>query len=79
MKNLYYSELRTQDYFKIYFKIDEAQNLFKWRVRMATLGENFRGNSGQIKIIWIINLKSMGICLYAEEYDNSILQNVCHP
>ena len=49
MQNLFYSELRTQDYLRIPgFKTDEAQNLFKWRVRMAPLGENFRGNSGHV-------------------------------
>ena len=46
MNGLYYSELKLQDYFKIPgIKKKELQNLFKWRVRMAPLGENFRGKT----------------------------------
>ena len=49
MDNLYYSELKLQDYFKIEgIETRELQNLFKWRTRMAPLGENFRGNNGNI-------------------------------
>ena len=49
MQNLYYSDLRTQDYLKIPgIKTDEAQNLFQWRLRMAPLVKNFRGNSGHV-------------------------------
>ena len=44
MKNLYYTDLAMQDYFKIEgISTKEAQNVFKWRVRMAPLGKNFRG------------------------------------
>ena len=44
MKNLYYTDLVMQDYFKIEgISTKQAQNVFKWRVRMAPLGENFRG------------------------------------
>ena len=45
MKNLSYTELAMQEYFKIEgISTKQAQNVFKWRVRMAPLGENFRGN-----------------------------------
>ena len=45
MNQLYYSELKLQEYFKIPgIETKEMLNLFKWRVRMAPLGENFRGN-----------------------------------
>ena len=45
MKNLYYKEMKIQEYFKIEgISTKQVQNLFKWRVRMALLGENFRGN-----------------------------------
>ena len=48
MSNLYYDELKTRDYLKMEgITTDEALNLFKWRVRMAPLGENFRGNQAQ--------------------------------
>ena len=49
MNNLYYSELKLQNYFKIPgIQTKEVLNLFKWRVRMAPLGENFRGGNGVI-------------------------------
>ena len=49
MSNLHYSELKIQEYFKTPgIQKREIQNLFKWRVRMAPLGENFRGNQGNI-------------------------------
>ena len=45
MSNLHYTELKIQDYFKIEgINIKQVQNLFKWRVRMAPMGENFRGS-----------------------------------
>ena len=45
MYNLHYSELGLQTYFKIHgIQTKEVLNLFKWRVGMAPLGENFRGN-----------------------------------
>ena len=41
--------VKTQDNFKIPgIKTKEMLNLFKWRVRMAPLGENFRGNKEHI-------------------------------
>ena len=44
MKDLFYPELKIQDYFKITgIKSRQALTLFKWRVRMAPFGENFRG------------------------------------
>jgi hypothetical protein len=49
MDNLYYSELKLQSYFKIPgIQTREVLNIFKWRVRMAPLGENYRGNNGNI-------------------------------
>ena len=45
MHNLRYKEVKVQNYFSIPgITASEAQNLFKWRVKMAKLGENFRGN-----------------------------------
>ena len=45
MDDLYYTDLEIQNYFKIPgIQTRQALNLFKWRVRMAPLGENFRGN-----------------------------------
>ena len=49
MNQLYYPELKLQEYFKIPgIETKEMLNLFKWRVRMAPLGENFRGNKENI-------------------------------
>ena len=43
MNNLQYTEIRMQEYLKTPgIKTEEVLNLFKWRVRMATLGENFK-------------------------------------
>ena len=50
MRDLFYEDLVLQDYFKIEgISTKQVQNIFKWRVRMAPLGENFRGNE-QFKI-----------------------------
>ena len=49
MNNLFYTEMKMQDYFKTPgITTDEVCNLFKWRVRMASLGENFRGNQANV-------------------------------
>ena len=50
MRNLTYSELKIQDYLLLKtINISEAKSLFKFRLRMAPFGENFRG--GQKTII----------------------------
>ena len=49
MENLHYSELKIQDYLCMPgISTEVAQNLFRWRVRMASFGENFRGNQGNV-------------------------------
>ena len=46
MNNLYYNKLKLQKYFKLErIQVRELQTLFKWRVMMAPLIENFRGNN----------------------------------
>ena len=45
MNNLSYNEMKTQGYFQTGgVSTQEALNLFKWRVRMAPVGENFRAS-----------------------------------
>ena len=45
MDKLYYAEIETRKYLRMEgITTEEALNLFKWRVRMAPMGENFRGN-----------------------------------
>ena len=47
LQDLSYSKLETQKYFKLAnMNTLGAQTLFKYRVRMANYGENFRGLSG---------------------------------
>ena len=46
MKNLMYTELKMQDYLLLKnMNASQAKAMFKFRVRMAPFGENFRGNS----------------------------------
>ena len=49
MSDLNYSKLKIQEYLKLQ-TIDRqgAQTLFKYRVRMANYGENFRGSHGPV-------------------------------
>ena len=50
MKNLTYTEWKMQDYLSLKkMNTSEAKSLFKFRLRMAPFGENFRG--GQKVII----------------------------
>ena len=49
MDNLYYSKLGIQNYLKMPgITTAEAQNLFRWRVRMAPFGENYRGGQDHV-------------------------------
>jgi hypothetical protein len=49
MKNLFYSELKLQDYLCLKtMNACQAKALFKFRVRMAPFGENFRGGQATI-------------------------------
>ena len=49
MKNLNYSDLKLQDYLLLKTNnISEAKALFKFRLRMAPFGENFRGGQKTI-------------------------------
>ena len=50
MKNLIYTELKIQDYLLLKnMNASQAKAMFKFRVRMAPFGENFRG--GQATVI----------------------------
>ena len=49
MKNLEYTELKIQDYFLLPgIRVDQARNIFKFRTRMAPMGENFRENKENV-------------------------------
>ena len=49
MKNLTYNELRMQDYLLLNtMNSSEAKSLFKFRLRMAPFGENFRGGQKSV-------------------------------
>ena len=50
MKNLVYTHLKIQDYLILKdMNASQAKAMFKFRVRMAPFGENFRG--GQARVI----------------------------
>ena len=49
MKDLNYSKLEMQKYFKLEnMNTEGARTLFKYRTRMAQYGENYRGNTGPV-------------------------------
>ena len=49
MKNLFYPELKIQDYLLLKkMNTGQARALFKFRVRMAPYGQNFRGGQSII-------------------------------
>ena len=69
MENLYYTEVKMQEYMKTPgISVEQAQNLFRWRVRMSPFGENFRG--GQEKVICPLchnHMDSQSLALNCEE------------
>ena len=69
MSNLYYDELKTRDYLKMEgISTDEALNLFKWRVRMAPMGENFRGSQTETTCpLCSVHLDSQAMALNCQE------------
>ena len=66
MKNLEYSELELQPYFKskLLFKT-EAQNLFRYRTRMADFKNNFKNGNTNISCL---------LCPIGEDSQNHILE-----
>ena len=49
MDDLHYTDLELKRYFEIPgIQTKQVLNLFNWRVRMAPLGENFRGNESNV-------------------------------
>ena len=49
MEKLIYTELKPQKYMKTPgITTEQAQNLFRWRVRMSPFGENFRGGQALV-------------------------------
>ena len=49
MKDLNYSKLEIQKYFKLEnMNTEEARTLFKYRAQMAQYGENHRDNTGPV-------------------------------
>ena len=49
MKNLIYTELKIQDYLLLKnMNASQAKAMFKFRVRMAPFGENFRGGQSTV-------------------------------
>ena len=49
MKELFYPELKPQKYLTMEnATIEQVRNIFRFRVRMAQFGENYRGNSDHV-------------------------------
>ena len=49
LDNLNYKELKMQSYLKLEgIKIQEIQDTFRFRTRMSKLGENYRGQGGEV-------------------------------
>ena len=70
LNDLFYSKLEIQNYFKLEnINTNEAQTLFRYRVRMAKYGENFRGKKSPIMCplchthTWIIRKCAMKYAL----------------
>ena len=56
MKNVTYSDLKIQDYLLLNtINISEAKAMFKFRLRMAPFGENFKGDK---KLYFVPSVKS---------------------
>ena len=89
MKNLIYTELKMQDYLSLNkMNTSEAKSLFKFRLRMAPFGENFRGGQkviicplcndhpdGQSESFWCTELKKV---VNIEGEYSKIFGKVCH-
>ena len=49
MEGLHYTEIKPQEYLMMKnARIDQIRNIFRFRVRMARYGENYRGNEDHI-------------------------------
>ena len=77
MKKLYYIKMKMQEYLKTPgISKEQAQNLFRWRVRMSPFGENFRG--GQEKVICPLchnHMDSQSLALNCEEISKEVQLN----
>ena len=55
MENIVYTELKRQTYFSLRnISVEQARNIFRFRVRMAAYGENFRGNKENVTCPFIL-------------------------
>ena len=76
--NVTYIEMKMQEYFKTPgITTEEGLNLFKWRVRMATFGENYRG--GQSFVVCPLcqnHLDNQPMALSCEEMRKKMTINI---
>jgi hypothetical protein len=65
LDNLYYTGLSTQEYLTNNdLTVKQAQLIFKYRVRMASYSENFRGSSGHTPCpLCLAHLDSQAMCM----------------
>ena len=80
MSDLYYKELKLQNYFTIEgIHSEQALNLFKWRVKMAPFGENFRGKE-ELKLCPLCHshLDSQNLSFQCKKMNNA-MEIKCQP
>ena len=74
MGNIQYIELKRQKYFNIgKIGVEETRNIFRYRVRMAKFGENFRGKLKNIMCpLCYSHLDSQSLSFQCRELTNRI-------
>ena len=76
--NVRYTDMKMQEFFKTPgITTEQALNLFKWRVRMATFGENFRGGQPFVMCPLCQNhLDNQSMALGCEEIKKKMVINI---
>ena len=78
MNNLSYDEMKTQGYLQTEgITTEEALNLFKWRVRMAPVGENFRaGQSSTVCPLCSTHLDNQAMAINCVKIQQIVKTNI---
>ena len=78
MNNLSYDEMKTQGYLQTEgITTEEALNLFKWRVRMAPVGENFRaGQSSTVCPLCSTHLDNQAMTINCVKIQQIVKTNI---
>ena len=78
ISNLYYDAMKTQSYLQTGgITTHEALNLFKWRVRMAPVGENFRaGQSSTVCPLCSTHLDNQAMAIKCVKIQEIVQTNI---